>query len=106
MVLEPPLRLVIGWSDSEIHRSVDKTNTRPARAAGAFGDKIHKVSRRLWTRSLGAAVREPPLLVVDFKLDSTPFRCQWSEDRLGFHAKQRTRGALVHHLRRHHYSGW
>ena len=99
MVLDRPLRLVSGWGDSEIHRSVDQTNTRPARAAGAFGDKIQKVSSRPWTRSLGAAVRKRPLLVADFKLDSTPFRCQWSEHGLGFHAKQRTRGPLVHRHR-------
>jgi hypothetical protein len=101
MVLDPRLRLISGWGDSEIHRPVDQTNTRPACAAGAFGDKIQKVSRRLWTRSLGAAVREHPFFVADFKLDSAPFRCQWSKDGLGFHAKQRTRRPLVHRLRRH-----
>jgi hypothetical protein len=52
MVLDPLLRLISGWGDSEIHRSVDQTNTRPARAAGAFGDSkglalaLDKVSGR------------------------------------------------------------
>ena len=64
--------------------------------AGALGDNMQELSRGLGTRFLVATAREHHFFMADFKPDGTPFRCETSDDGLGFHTKQRTHGPKVH----------